>query len=103
VSAKRLQLLEVIRDSGWKIMKIGPGRYLATCGSSEIEHPTEDIYRDVWPYPTYYRLRQLSFNADAMNGVTFVQSREGVPWVGTRECVLTLTQAFAYLESEVDE
>ena len=100
MSAKRLQLLEAIRSSGWKIMSIGSGKYVATCGSSEIEHPTEDIYRRVWPYPTYHRLRQLSFNADAKNGVTFVQSREGVPWIEVRERVLTLTQAFAYLESQ---
>lgn len=103
MSKRRLELLEAIKSSGWEIVRTRPGIYLASHPSSAVELPTPaNIPERWWPDPTYIRLRQLEFNADPVHGVTFVQKREGVPWVGTTESTLTLTQAFAYLAADPD-
>lgn len=96
-------VLEALLECGWMHTATPfPGNAIWSHPRSGEEMPTPDYMRGSpsWPFDTFYRLRQISYNHDGLR-ISAVWSREcGAPWVSASERRLSFKAAAAFIREE---
>jgi len=97
------RLLDVLSQAGWTITaRPWPGHAIMSHPASGAELPTPEYMKGnpSWPFETYYKLRQLTFNYDG-DRITAVFTREcAAPWVAVSERKISFKRATEYVQEE---
>lgn len=96
-------LIDALNDAGWTLTASrSPGHAVLSHLRSGEEMPTPEYMRGArsWPFPTYYKLRQLTFISDG-DRITGIWSREcAAPWVTVTERKISFKKAMQYVNEQ---